>query len=216
MLSLSVTLKLPFEISLKLSPLWNSQAHSHHLTWNSPSLNPWPALPTISPETRAQALISQAHSLKLSPLCLPRPANPPSHLKLKLKLSDPRRPKPPISLNSGLSTPTEARPTNRPSCQSPQTNAVPATHLSQITSDPRRPSQSTSGQLSLSFCSEFFHLFFFWWIGDFFHLGVRCFGLIFLGFCHHAMLWCYFVVKNGVLSAKLKKLLYTLGVMWKI
>ena len=30
-------------------------------------------------------------------------------------------------------------------------------------------------------------------------MGVRCFGLIFLGLCYH--LWCYFVVKNGVLAA---------------
>ena len=29
-------------------------------------------------------------------------------------------------------------------------------------------------------------------------MGVRCFGLIFLVLCHH--LWCYFVVKNGVLA----------------
>ena len=28
-------------------------------------------------------------------------------------------------------------------------------------------------------------------------MGVRCFGLIFLGLCHH--FWCYFVVKNGLL-----------------
>ena len=82
---------------------------------------------TISPETHHLSIHGRpsppSHlklelklsSLKLSPLCLPWPANPPSHLKLKLKLSNPRRPKPPISLNSGLSTPTEARPTSRPS-----------------------------------------------------------------------------------------------------
>ena len=44
---------------------------------------------------------------------------------------------------------------------------------------PRSPSPSTSGQCSFFFCSEFFHL------------GVCCFGLIFLGlvlFCGE--MWC--------------------------
>ena len=56
---------------------------------------------------------------------------------------------------------------------------------------PRRPSRSTSGQCSLFFCSEFFHL------------GVWYFGLIFLGlvlfcgekcYCRYVVLgkWCYF------------------------
>ena len=50
---------------------------------------------------------------------------------------------------------------------------------------PRRPNQSTSGQWSLSFCSEFFHL------------GVCCFGLIFLDlvlFCGEK--WEYFMQYN--------------------
>ena len=52
----------------------------------------WPNPPShlklkLSSETHAQALISQAHSLKLSPLGLPLPADPPSHLKLKLSSS---------------------------------------------------------------------------------------------------------------------------------
>ena len=139
-------------------------------------------------------VLSLSVTLKLSPLSLPPLARPIISLEtqaLKLKLSDPRCPKPPISLNSHRSSthqPSQPPIASAHTAHLSQTNAVPTAHLSQIASEPHCPSRSTLGQLSLSFCSEFFHL------------GVRCFGLIFLGLCHHAMLWCYFMVKNGVLS----------------
>ena len=56
-----------------------------------------------------------------------------------------------------------------------------------------------SAHINLKVKGQVLYHFFFLGI-EFFHLGVRWFGLIFLGLCHHAMLWCYFVVKNGVLS----------------
>ena len=58
-------------------------------------------------------------------------------------------------------------------------------HRPSLRLSPRRPNQSTSGQWSLSFCSEFFHL------------GVCCFGLIFLDlvlFCGEK--WEYFMQYN--------------------
>ena len=53
------------------------------------------------------------------------------------------------------------------------------------------------GEKSCVVGSVYFFIFFDELV-NFFHLSVRCFGLIFLGLCHH--LWCYFVVKNGVLA----------------
>ena len=79
-----------------------------------------------------------------------------------------------------------------------------------------------SARINLKVKGQVLYLFFFFWELNFFNLGVHCFGLIFLGFCHYSMLWCYFVVKNGVVTmlsmfrvclSKIKKPLYTLGVM---
>ena len=56
-----------------------------------------------------------------------------------------------------------------------------------------------SAHINLKVKGQVLYHFFFLGI-EFFHLGVRYFGLIFLGLCHHAMLCRYFVVKNCVLS----------------
>ena len=120
--------------------------------------------------------LSQLRSLNSHQSSTHQPSQPPI-------ASDPRRPShPSLSVQrhpSRLSLLIHSLNSHRSSTHQPSQLL--------IASDPRRPSRSTSSQLSLSFCSEFFHL------------GVRCFGLIFLSLCHHAMLWCYFVVKNGVL-----------------
>ena len=152
---------LSLSVTLKLSPL---------------SLPPL-ARPIISLETQAQALrptLSQATHLSQLPPKLDPPAIPAADCLSPHcpSLSDRRHP-------SRLSLLIHSLNSHRSSTHQPSQLL--------IASDPRRPSRSTSSQLSLSFCSEFFHL------------GVRCFGLIFLSLCHHAMLWCYFVVKNGVL-----------------
>ena len=57
-----------------------------------------------------------------------------------------------------------------------------------------KKSMDQSAHINLKVKGQVLYHFFFFWGIEFFHLGYRCFGLIFLGLCHHTMLWCYFVV----------------------
>ena len=96
-------------------------------------------------------MLSLSVTLKLSPLSLPPLARPIISLEtqaLKLKLSDPRCPKPPISLNSHRSSthqPSQPPIASAHTAHLSQTDAVLTAHLSQIASEPRCPSRSTLG-----------------------------------------------------------------------